>query len=397
MNLRIKPTRGRREAVTVRNGYYTFSRAYPAGKLGTVGRAARRRGRKRTALHTALCFLLFCSVFCCAFFAAAFGLRLSEKEPTEAVFAAQNGSDVLHDGIQALYMPTNVLQNKKSLKKFIRKLRKKDCNAVVIDFKASDGRLLYASEEQLALLGKCSIYNNGTVRNAIRQFTNADIHVIARVCCFEDPRIAALDESLAVKYLDTEVPWLDRHTEDGGKPWLNPYSDGARAYLQAIVAEVQKFGVNGIILTSVCFPTGENVETAGFPGENGNLLGRNELLREFITSIKEAMTDRCFLLVAQEADAVLAGDLTRYDGDLLNSSADGIFVDTRVRSGGIEIDKRSKYAEFRAYLSDLERRIGDGQAMLLLLDADDAPDKMLRALKKDGFTDHVRYDSGGDY
>ena len=397
MKFKLQPSKLRRDSVVVRNGYYTFSRAYPAGQLGTVNRAARRRNRKKTAVRFALFFLLFCTVFCCAFFGAAFGLKLSEKEPADAVFASQSGEQVLSDGVQALYMPTNVLQNKKSLKKFIRKLRRKDCNTVVIDFKTQDGRLLYASQEQLALLGKCSLYNNGTVRDAIKQFTNADIRVIARVYCFEDPRIAALDESLAVKYLDTDVPWLDRHTEDGGKPWLNPYSDDVQNYLRAIIDEVQKFGVNGIILSSVCFPTGESVETAGFPGEFPDAPQRNRLLRKFVSSVKKSLTDRCFLLIQQEADAVLNGDETRYDGDLLSTAADGVFVDTRVRDEGVGIDRRSKFAEFRAYLSDVKDSLGDEQAMVLLLDADSASNKLLRALKRDGFTDHVRCDPDGDY
>ena len=397
MEFRNRKQRTARDTVLVRNGYYTFSKSYPAGKLGTVSRAARRRNRKKTAAHLASLVGLFCVVLCVAFLTTDVGLKLSGREPIVSTLAAQSGAEVLDEGVQALFLPSETLQSNKAMRKFIRKVRRKDCNAVIIDFKMQDGRLLYSSSEQLALLGKCSIYNNATVRDAIKQFTNAKIHVIARIYCFEDPLIASLDGSLAVKYLDSDVSWLDKHTEEGGQPWLNPFQQPVQDYLKAIVSEVQNFGVNGIVLSSVCFPRGENPETAGFPGEESSNRSRNTLLKAFVSEIKASLSDRCFLLVEEEADAILNGSEELYDGTLLPTDADGVLVDTRVRDAEVEINKKSNYSDFLNYLSSVKEKIGTEKKCILLLDADDATNKCLKALRRADFGDQIRFDDDGDY
>ena len=60
----------------------------------------------------------------------------------------------------------------------------------------------------------------------------------------------------AVHYQDTDYFWLDAAAENGGKPWLNPYSDLAFQYLDGLLGEVEDLGFEQILLSGVQFPNG---------------------------------------------------------------------------------------------------------------------------------------------
>lgn len=397
MEFRSSKQKKRRGDVVVRNGYYTFSKEYPAGQLERPSRAVRHRNRKRSVRRFLLLVLLFGVIVCGTFFAVDFGLKISKKAPDPAAIAVGQPTLLKDDGIRALVMPTETVRSKKELRAFIKKLRRRDCNTVVIDFKSSDGRLLYSSNEQLALRGKANTYNNVTVRDALKQFASANIHVLARVYCFEDPLIAALDESLAVKYSDTDVLWLDKHEQDGGKPWLNPYSTIARSYLKAVIREVHAFGVSGILLSSFSFPGGENANNASFPGENESRATRNTLLKKYITTLKGNLSEDCCLLVETEADALLNGDTARYDGRLTPNDADGIVVNTAVRPPETVPDKKTKFVSILAYLSSVQAKLDSEKMCVLLLEEEEVSTAYLRALRKNGFANQIRSDESGTY
>ena len=192
--------------VIVRNSYYTFSREYPAGQLSTFRSHRHRRNGTRRAGRVLLFVLLFCVVFAASFFAVDLALKISGRpiasQPDDAAAATADGegTTLLTDGseLQALCLEPQTIRDRASVKESIRQLKKRDCNSVILDFKTQDGRLLFASLQQPALLAGCSMFSNETVRNAIKQYQNASIPVFARVYCFEDPLIASLDPSYAV-------------------------------------------------------------------------------------------------------------------------------------------------------------------------------------------------------
>ncbi len=377
------------DKVIVRKSYYTFSREYPAGQIDTGRRHRRHRSKKRTALLSLLCAVLFCAAAALSFFWTDLSLKISNRAPAQEETAAavtdENGAvrTMLTDGgLRALAVPAASIRDRASVKAVIKQLRRRDCNGVILDFKARDGRLLFASLEQPALLAQGSLFRNETVRNAIKQLRNADIGVIARVFCFEDPLIAAQDPAFAVTYMDTQVPWLDKKEEDGGKAWLNPYSGKARGYLLKLLQEINAFAVSGVILESVCFPVGENPETATFSGESGGA-ARGGVLERFLQKARAAVPADRFMLVGMTADDLRGGNADRYDGRLSFEAADGVFVHTA--DAGNEDDPPKDYeAQVNAF-STLESRLTAGQKLVLDLPLAQAGRRYLRALEREGF------------
>lgn len=375
--------------VIVKNSYYTFSRDYPAGRIETVRRRRRAQDKRKTALRILAGVALFCVVVCLSFFWTDLSLKISNRplaqENSAAAVTDENGvvQTVLAKGrLRALALPADTIRNRTTVRQSIKQLRRSDCNAVMFDFKDRDGRLLFASLEPAALLAKASLYSNDTVRAAIKQYQNANISVLARFYCFEDPLIAAQNAAFAVTYMDTQVPWLDKKAQDGGKAWLNPYSSKARAYLLRLIQEIVTFSVDGIVLEAVGFPQSDNIDTATFPGESGGAT-RSGVLKRFVDKAKAALPDGRILLLGLTTDDLRHGNADRYDGRLSTQAADGVLVHT---AGAVDTQTRPKDYEMQVNaFSTLESRVEAGQAMMLEIPASEVSQKYLRALEREGF------------
>ena len=376
--------------VIVRNSYYTFSREYPAGQLSTFRSHRHRRNGARRAGRVLLFVLLFCVVFALSFFAVDLGLKISGRpiasQPDDAAAATADGegTTLLTDGseLQALCLEPQTIRDRASVKESIRQLKKRDCNSVILDFKTQDGRLLFASLQQPALLAGCSMFSNETVRNAIKQYQNASIHVFARVYCFEDPMIAALDPAYAVTYMNTQVLWRDKKEDAGGKPWLNPYSAGARKYLLGVLEELSAFNLGGVILESVCFPSGDNLSSAFFAGESGGA-SRSGVLKRFLNKAAAVVPDDRFLLVGVSADELQYGSDEKYDGFMTNDNIDGVYLHTKGR-----VDPATKYADYLQQINNyvlLESNLPAGQKLLLEIPQEEYSRAYVRTLRRNGF------------
>ena len=376
--------------VIVRKSYYTFSKEYPAGQFSTGHRYHRAQRRRQTALHVLLFVVLFCVVAAAGFFITDLALQVSNRpisdEPAVSAVANEDGTvqTLLTAGeeLQAMYLPPETIRDRAAVKDSIRLLRRSNCNSVILDFKTQDGRLLYASLEQPALLAGCSMFSNETVRNAIKQYQNASISVIARVYCFEDALIASQNPTFAVTYMNTPVLWLDKKEEDGGKPWLNPYSSKARNYLLSILKELNSFNLGGVILESVCFPTGDNPENAYFAGESGGA-SRNGVLQRFLDKAAATQPDGRFLLVGLTADELQYGNDEKYDGVLSSEKIDGVYLHTAGK-----VDPTIKYADYFQQINTyvlLESNLPAGQKLLLDLPQSEYGRAYVRALRRNGF------------
>ena len=96
-----------------------------------------------------------------------------------------------------------------------------------------------------------------------------------------------IDRNMAVKYRDTDVLWLDNSAAQGGKAWLNPYSEEAKNYIIEIAVELIQMGFYQIILDSVQFPSGYSLELAGY-GQNASI-ERVDALKQFMREIESAV------------------------------------------------------------------------------------------------------------
>ncbi|MBO5936916.1 MAG: hypothetical protein J6Q79_04795, partial [Clostridia bacterium] len=228
MSKKYKKIVRKKDKLRVRKSYYTFTQEYP--KYIEVEKTGRRITPKTLRKAAVYCALFF-AVACVSFFAVKLAINISYApiDPQQEVTQEENlNEQITAQGVKALYMPYEKLGDEEYIKDFIKEIKKKNGNSVVIDFKTAEGRLCYSSMQDNAIMASAALYDNDTVRKALSLFKDADISVIARVFCFSDSRVANANGDVAVKYMGTDVNWLDGSDENGGKAWLNPYSKSVR-------------------------------------------------------------------------------------------------------------------------------------------------------------------------
>ena len=213
------------DKVRVRKSYYTFSEAYPADRFQINRR--KKIQSKRRKMNLAFSLVAFVILVIASFFLMSVSLNISNApidSPSAETEVDTSAIEKLKEsGVKALYMPAGRLSDKEYVKGFVREVQKKNGNSVVIDFKSASGKLYYTSFQDYAILGRCNMFDNDTVRKSIDIFINNGITVIARIFCFEDPAVSEAFPDIAVKYLDTDVNWRDTQKEGSGG-WLNPVS-----------------------------------------------------------------------------------------------------------------------------------------------------------------------------
>ncbi len=386
---------GKKDKLRVRKSYYTFTEEYP--KYIEVEKTGRRITPKtvRKALVYCAVFLLIMSL---SFFAVKLAINISyapidpEKESAEEI--SLNDS-ILTGGIKALYMPYENMGDEEYIKDFIKQVKKKNANSVVIDFKTADGRLCYTSIQENAIIASAALYDNDTARQAIGLFSEADIAVIARLFCFSDSRVAEANGNVAVKYMGTEVNWLDGSDEQGGKSWLNPYSKSVRGYIAAVAKEISNLGVGIFILEDLQFPGGENTSSATYPGEKKSS-DRNSVLKNTLTQVKKALPENALVILSQSAENAASGNESIYYGTMSNAEYYGVAADTAERPLGVAVDKKTDFVSILSMYSSISGRF-PGKQVIPIIDIEEYSYSYFRAMKKIGFKNYILYSENGEY
>jgi hypothetical protein len=314
-----------------------------------------------------------------------------EEQSKENIF----GEKIILEGVKALYMPQEKISNEEYIKEFIKQIKKKNCNSVVIDFKTEDGRLCYSSMNENAIIGSCAVHDNDTVRQAIDLFEDKDIAVIARIFCFSDNRVATANGDVAVKYMNTEVNWLDGSDENGGKAWLNPYSKSVRNYIATVAKEISDLGVGIFILEDLQYPGGENTSSASYPGEK-NISSRNAMLKNTLSQVKKAVGKNGVVILSQSASDALSGNENVYFGTMSDAAFFGLAVDSADRPLGVSVDKKTDYVSVLAMYANISQRFS-GKTLIPIINTDEYSRSYLRAIKKSGVTSYILFDENGEY
>lgn len=391
--------------VKIRQSYYTFAREFPSKILPLEGK--RRKYRKNRIVRNILLSLLFVFMTLLSYFTVNLMLDISytdaEKLTTSAETTLPEGENqqtepVIPFGgenVKALYMPCEKLGDREYIKEFARQVKRKNCNSVLIDFKNEDGRLSYTSLNELAVTSRLALFDNNTVRQALDIFENEKIKVIARVFCFADAIASTADPSMAVKYMNTDVNWIDAKSDNGGKSRLNPFSKDAVNYLTDLVGEVTQFKIDGILLEEVSFPTGEYVSSATYPGERKSN-SRNKALLSFLQQIKKQLPEGCLLLLSHTGNDILETNNSLYFGSMLSCAADGFAIDTLKRPEGITVDKKTDYSSLFSFFTQLKNGTGEKRAVYTV-DSSEYSASLIRKMQKAGYTDFIIYSPEGTY
>ncbi len=387
--------------VRIRDSYYTFSREYPSRILPIEGK--KRRTKKQRVLRKCLISFAFLFLICFSYFTVNVLLDISYRDIdkiSSSVSEKEDGTDsavsLFEEGnLKALYMPHEKLGDTEYIRNLIKQIKIRNCNSVVIDFKTEEGKLSYTSLNEYAIKAKSALYDNNTVRQAIDLFRAEQIYIVARIFCFRDPLASSANPDLAVKYMNTDINWLDSSDGTGGTTWLNPVSRKARNYISDIISEVTDFRVDGIILEALQFPSGENTSGATYPGES-SATDRNKVLKDFLNRVKSRLGEGSFILVSHSVTDVLEGNKNIYFGDMLSSAADGFTVDTLTRDEKYIIDRKTDFVTIFSLFSEIKEKAGEKETVYTI-DMSEYSSSYLRKMQKAGYRNFILFSADGEY
>lgn len=384
----------KKDKLRVRKSHYTFTREYPKYiEVEKTGRRITPKNLKIAGIRLVM-FLLIASV---SFFCVKLAINISYapiSEESEAVQELSFNEKIISQGVKALYMPHDKIGDEEYIKDFIRKLKKKNCNSVVIDFKTKEGRLCYTSMNETAIAASAAVYDNDTARWVIDAFSDEGIAVIARIYCFSDSRAASIDD-IAVKYMGTDVNWRDGNDENGGSAWLNPYSKATKTYIATVAKEVSKLGVGIFILEDLQFPGGENTASATYPGEKDKA-ERNAALKTTLTQVKKALPENAIVILSQGAEDASEGNENVYYGTMGNADYYGLAVDTADRPIGVAVDKKTDFISMLSIYSSIAGRFAN-KTIIPIVPTEEYSYSYFRAMKKSGITSYILYNENGEY
>lgn len=113
-----------------------------------------------------------------------------------------------------------------------------------------------------------------------------DMTPVGILYTFKDHVSTASMYDAAVKYMDSQINWIDNAQSAGGVPWLNPNHPMARDYLVQLVDEASRRGVEYIMLDGLQFPEGYSLELATY-GNTGPL-DKSAVLADFVAEAEAA-------------------------------------------------------------------------------------------------------------
>lgn len=222
----------------------------------------------------------------------------------------------------AVTVPEEVLYSALDYFDFLKALDK-NTTAVVIDMKTKSGTVTYLSNHTSVVNAGSTHENAVDLGNRIKTARNLGFDVIARIYAFEDSTTPYSANDMAIRYESEEgVLWLDDSVDNGGKPWLNPYSDTAQKYILDIVYDAIDKEVDAILLEGLRFPEDEGMDYAYF-GVGAQEKTKGEVLGQFAERVySTAVLTDTDIIIGYDSFAAITGSQI-YGENPLSFSGDG--------------------------------------------------------------------------
>ena len=174
-----------------------------------------------------------------------------------------------------------------SLSKKIETFKDSDINAYVIDLKETDGIRFDSKNELANEMGFVKPAYN--LKNLVETAHNADVKIIARIVCFNDPELAKNYPDRAIcDAAGNPLKYKNEHSN----AFANPYDIRNWDYLIDLALEAVEAGVDEIQFDYVRFPTGPTVSgEKPYFGDPETIPSRIEVINRFLQTARIKIQD----------------------------------------------------------------------------------------------------------
>ncbi len=208
----------------------------------------------------------------------------SEPEP-EPIEPPEPQKPVLSK-MSAVFLPHAIAAEPSSLAAFLDNLSGTDVTCVMVEIKNPAGDVLFRTQNPQANEWDLVVENALELSALNAALTEKGLSLAVRMSAFRDPQAASKGRiGYAIAYQDSDFLWLDEAPENGGLPWLNPYSLAAAGYLQSLALEAIDLGAEYVALENVQFPDNSGIYATFGDGVLG--MSRADVLKSFMSELEE--------------------------------------------------------------------------------------------------------------
>ena len=178
---------------------------------------------------------------------------------TIIVFSSASVAGMEKDGFNALYFPPHKI-TQRTIDEVVHYASLTPVNAVVLHVKTPNGKLMWPSENTLAIqLGVGT--NHSRLAKHVDRLKNNNIHTIAKLDVFADNKLAATFPDFSILEKSSNLPWSDAN----GLHWSNPTDSRVWDYNIALAKELAHIGFNEIQFDYVRFPSDGDLSQIHYP------------------------------------------------------------------------------------------------------------------------------------
>jgi hypothetical protein len=163
------------------------------------------------------------------------------------------------DRFNALYVPPHKI-TQRTFDEIVHYATLTPVNAVVMHVKSPKGKLLWPSENAIALQMGVAARHSGLERHVSR-LKKDNIRSIAKLDVFADHQLAAAMPALSVMDDSTGLPWTDAN----GLHWSNPGDSRVWDYNIALSKELARMGFDEIQFDYIRFPSDGDLSVIRYP------------------------------------------------------------------------------------------------------------------------------------
>ena len=215
--------------------------------------------------------------------------------------------------LRAIYAPPALVANAAEFDSFLESLSGSGLNAVMVDIKDRNGQVLFASRNRNANDWDAVVSGAVDLSALGSQLEERGFFLIVRMSAFRDETAARGNLNFAVNFRGPGTTWLDNFPNMGGRPWLNPHSEGARRYIADLAVEAAELGAVLVVLDDFQFPPNSLTGDAYF-GDTGGI-SRAARLKDFADELTVTLAEHgARLAVYMPAIAIASGPNETFHG-----------------------------------------------------------------------------------
>ena len=210
--------------------------------------------------------------------------------------------------VKGIYV-TGAMAGTSGMDELIALVDRTELNAMVIDVKNDDGRVVYEMDTPMVSEVGSSRKLVSDMPELIRKCREHNIYLIARIVAFKDPFLAENRTDLALHESSGNL-----FRDSSGLAWVNPYKKEVWEYLLEIAEEAAAIGFDEIQFDYIRFATDGGMKNVDF-GPEADGKDREDVITEFVEYASERLhsqgipvsADVYGIVIDSELDASLVG------------------------------------------------------------------------------------------